>query len=225
MIPKNLKSILEIRRIGVECSKEVQKLIASSYAPRAELTKAANVPLAQAVAVQTERARHLLQQNASIGVFEKQSETLVAVSLNLIRFRSEMSKIYKDEPFENEFKWRHQLIKTQTDLEGNILEELGAEKICSTHMLTVHTSYTHMGIGTSLIKRMVDLAADLGCDYAIAHVTSKYAMEILNKSGWCLLRSIDLMQYKNDNGTIYFVNAKTPNNLFSLMYRPLLKSV
>ncbi|XP_078481902.1 uncharacterized protein LOC144742719 [Ciona intestinalis] len=220
----NKLSNLEFQRIGVKSTRDVQEFVAAYFSPRDQLLKAANVPLEQAIELHRNRAKQLLKQNYSIGVFEKKSGALVAISLNSIRDCSE-GQGQDGSPENFPYEWNAAKLRMLQLLEKNVFEELAAKKIFTAHMFTVHTSYSNMGLGKILEQKCQDLALELGCDCHIAHPTSTYSLSVLKHFGSVVLKRINLRHYIDEvTGTKPFENAKPPHDFICITYRSLGKS-
>ncbi|XP_078492179.1 uncharacterized protein LOC144747764 [Ciona intestinalis] len=213
-------SNFKIQRLTEANVLETQALVTNHYSPGDETRKALGICSEKAIQLDRLKAKQFVQNGLSIGIFEKDFCRLVGAALNKLEVQSDYRQgvsIINDDPNN---KWKKPIVDVlQKLMGGNIFSELRVQKILMGRILVIDSAYARLGLASLLTEVFINLAKELECDVVLVYITSNASANLARKSGFKIIRSIDLLQYVDEaTGQKPFVNAKPPHNMVHLCY-------
>ncbi|XP_078491820.1 uncharacterized protein LOC144747585 [Ciona intestinalis] len=207
-----------VRRLTEENVVQAQALVTNHFSKQDEMRKALGISLDNAIEFDRIKTKELVQNGASLGIFEKSSHRLVGAAFSKIEARSNYSHGFSVmNEHHNSSKWIKPILDVHKSLGENVFSELKADKILAGRILVVDSAYAQHGVATLLMQGCTNLATELECDLVLGYVTSNFSANIARKSGFKIISSLDLLQYVDEaTGQKPFVNAKPPHNMVHL---------
>ena len=201
---------LEFRRLTMENYQEVVDLISSDYTQgyvRNTYGHIDNMNERHVV-----RVKMKLQQPWSIGIYEKDSNELLAITMNTVENTESL------EPSANDYKqygFRENLKEQQINrffviLQAGLFDVVGVDKVFYLGMITVRLKYRRNNLSALLVYASQRLAWESGCKYMVMCSTTEFLGKAMEKDGWTLLREITYSNYDAEHKTDLFANAKYP---------------
>ena len=164
-----------------------------------------------------------LQENLSVGVYEKSSHKLVAVMLCWVQdATSDPNKVICSlmQPVPKEVQ---EELEFFDKLESGLFEHLSGDKhnmkVLFAGMLTVHLQYQLRGIASFLLNKSLNLAMEAKCTYVIVVTVNDFLIKSLAKKRWLLYRECRFSDYNSDNGTSVFSTAEYPTVKAQVLYK------
>ena len=170
----------------------------------------------------TIRARGLLKQNWSVGIFEKSTNKLVGLMLNTIRKKALGNEELKVETKQFELSQKVlELDRFFEVLENRIFGLLSEDNLFYLGMATVHIDYRNHGIFAMVIGACYALAKESGCKYIYATPTTSFLVHMMEKHRWTVVKEVIYSDYDARNGTNLFGDPKYPFTRIQLAYKEI----
>ena len=161
------------------------------------------------------RIKMHLNQNWSIGVYEKGINNLVGVSMNRVQEKEKSFSIEKlSLPYELE-----QVLEFFEDLEADMFDLLQVDNVFYAGMVTVHNMHRRKGIFHKLREASETLAKTAGCKYIVYTPTNEYLCESFSKHGYQVLREINYLDYYSRKHVKIFKKVASPYIKAQLVYK------
>ena len=143
------------------------------------------------------RAKLKLKHNWSLGVFERSTKKLVAVSLNVVKTGSLETKSDALQQKKSVLPPQIEVIqRCLLKFEAGVFEELKADKIFYYGMGTVHKNYRRLGMQKLLRLKNEILAHEAGCQYMITSLSSNFLITSRSSNmGYFVLRELFYPDY------------------------------
>ena len=203
---------LEFRRLTMENYHEVIDLIFPDYAQDCEVNKFGHVDdLNEFTAV---RVKITLQQPWSVGIYDKDSNELLAVTMNTVENKTCVVPVPTEDDFKR-FGFRlnqkqQQIKQFFITLEAGVFDMIGVDKAFHLGMMTVRSKYRRNNLSALLVYASYRLAWESGCKYVVMCPTTEYLCKAMEKDGLTVLREIKFSNYDAEQETDLFSNAKYP---------------
>jgi len=188
----------ELRRLTTEdYEPDVKNFVKEFYTKQDVLAQITGATKEDERGIYEYRAHEALKYNASYAFFEKSSNKLVALKLNLLHGTkdSTVTSMLVDNPNVNLSDMARKVIRFVDWFVGDIYTELGAKLYMEMGMTCVHKDYANRGLGSELGRQSEILAKKIGCDYLMSFATSSYTQKSNEKSGFVLLREVLYSDY------------------------------
>ena len=169
------------------------------------------------------RAKMKLKQNYSIGVFEKSTNKLLAVTLCTVQRRNDPFVDDSVNKIEKKSTKHRQIVKFFEELEAGAFDMLKTDKYFFPGMTTVHKDYRKLGLATLTEPECWKMAIELGCRYGVITPTTDFLCEHAKKNGAQILRELKYADYNAAHGINLFVTTAYPNSKAQLVYFDLKK--
>ena len=204
--------LLEFRRLSMKNYEEVVDLIATDYTQDCAVNKFGRIDtMNERDAV---RVKMKLNQNWSVGIYDKDSNELLAVTMNTVENRTCLAPVPTEEDFKQfgfYLNQKQQQIKQFfITLEAGVFDMIGVDKVFYLGMMTVRSKYRRNNLSALLIYASNRLAWESGCKYMAMCSTTEYLCKAMEKDGWTVLREIKYSNYDAEHNTDLFSNAKYP---------------
>ena len=198
---------LEFRRLTMENYQEVVDLMVSDYTQDCAVKLFGHMDnLDQYNAV---RVKMKLHQSWSVGIYDKDSNELLAVTMNTVESTKSLDPSaddYKQHGFLVNLK-EQQINRFFVTLEAGVFDMIGVDKVFYLGMMTVRSKYRRNNLSTLLVYASNRLAWESGCKYMVMCPTTEYLCKAMEKDGWTLLREIMYSNYNAENETDLFANV------------------
>lgn len=168
---EKLNKNIVIKRIGIESRGEVLELIKNYYTSETVDYKMLKYDLEEQRISDYKRANALLAYGLSVGVFDKNTNRLVAITLNAI---VESGKPDEYNPTDAEDSKIRVLIRFIDYAERDVLDILNAKKVLYMNITTVMPGYRRLGLSAKMALASLEVAKENECEYVVATATTTY---------------------------------------------------
>ena len=169
----------------------------------------------------TSRVKMYLNQNWSVGAFDKETNNLVGVTLNEVQEKRKpliLPNSNEEIVLSNELK---QVIDFMDCLESNVLDLLQVDKVFYSGMAAVHKMHRRKGITSNLRKASEALAKTAGCNYIVSVPTNEYLCRFCSRNGYKILREVNYLDYYSKKQVKIFQKVTSPYNKAQLVYKKI----
>lgn len=186
---KNLNGNLTVKRIEMECCDQVLDLVKNYYTEQTQTYRMLKYDLEEGREINAKRATSLLSYGISVGIFEKNTNHLVAMCLNAIEESGNPPKdsvVAAVDP-KQQIAWRF-----FESIENDVLQLLKTEKVVSMHIATVHSGYRNQGLLAHMVMASAQIAKEVKCEYVVATFTTAYFPKTI---GFQIIKQVRYSEY------------------------------
>ena len=165
------------------------------------------------------RVKMHLKQSWSVGAFDKETNKIIAVSLNRVQEKGKPLVpliLNKQMVLSNELE---QIKEFFDDLTVNSFDLLQTDKLFFAGMVTVHEMYRRNGIVNKLRIATESLARTAGCNYIVSTPTNEYLCRSALQYDYKVLKEITYLDYYSRNHAKIFENVSSPYIKAQLIYK------
>ena len=169
----------------------------------------------------TSRVKMYLNQNWSVGAFDKETNDLVGVCMNMVQGKGESLLTHNSNEeivLSNELK---QVNEFMACLEANLFDLLQVDKVFYLGTAAVHKMHRRKGITRNLGKASETLARTAGCNCIVSVPTNEYLCQLLSKYGYKILKEINYLDYYSKKQVKIFENVTSPYIKAQLVYKKI----
>lgn len=173
------------------------------------------------------RAKMKLKQDWSVGIFNKETNKLVAVSLNVVQRKGEtLDPEVQDFAYEETYlsDELQEIVELFAELEANIFDLLQVDQIFYAGMETVHPNFRKRGISYKLYQESESFARESGCKYIVASPTNEYICKSFLKKNYRVLKEINYTDFYLKTKAKVFSKVTYPYVKTQLVYKNILDS-
>ena len=201
--------MFEIRKLTLESEETVLNLV-NKYYSEDVFKKWLGIQGDDIDLYNINRIKMHLTQNWCVGAFEKKTNNLVGVTMNIVK--------EKGKPL---FPQLHDLSNSKTalskhlkefidffdDLAAGSFDLLQTDKLFFTGMATVHEMHRKKGIFNILREKSEFFARTAGCKYIVSTPTNEYLCKSFSKHGYQVLRETNYFDYYTRKNAKIFGNV------------------
>ena len=158
----------------------------------------------------TSRVKMYLNQNWSVGAFDKETNDLVGVCMNMVYKKGESLLTHSSNEeivLSNELK---QVNEFMACLESNVFDLLQVDKVFYLGTAVVHKMYRRKGIISNLRNASEALARTAGCNCIVSVPTNEYLCRFFSKDGYKILREMNYLDFYSKKQVKIFKNVISP---------------
>ncbi|XP_046663927.1 arylalkylamine N-acetyltransferase 1 isoform X1 [Homalodisca vitripennis] len=162
-----------------------------------------------------------LHDQLSVMAVDKETDQVVAVSLNGIQFpgdiKREKDKLAKmtDEKFKQIFTLLNNLNESL-----DLFTKYDVDKIFDARILSVDSGYRGKGLGKEIIRRAEEVASENNFQIMKGDATGAFSQKILLSLGWKLIHELKYVDHLDENGEQIF-KPPPPHQSLKIMIKKL----
>ena len=163
-----------------------------------------------------------LTQSWSIGVFEKSTKKLIAISVNGIQRSGNVLDTHTDFFSRTEVRCSKHLEHVLTfykNLESGVFDLLSTDKIFCSGLVAVHKKYRRKGISHVLREKSEFLARAAGCNHIVTVAVKEELCSSFIKQGYKVARELNYVDYYERTNATIFENLRHPYVKAQILYK------